>query len=103
MCFVRLISSARAPSAEIGGRLGDRGNGADADVLGPEELQPLGERAPPEDRRELARERLLVAVVLTLREPRPAEQLGQAAEEARRDRGDCEVPAVPGLVDPIAG
>jgi hypothetical protein len=58
---------------EVGRRFGERGDGTDTDVLGLEERKPLGEGARPEDRGELARERLLVGVELALRQLRPAE------------------------------
>src|SRR4051795_13199944 len=94
---------ARRKLHEVGRGFGERGDGPDADVFALEELEPLGERAGPEDRRELARECLLVGVELPLRQLRSAEQPRQAAEERRLERGEGEMASVRGLVDAVAG
>src|SRR3954462_6128776 len=94
---------ARLKLHEVGRGFAERGDGPDADVFALEELEPLGERAGLEDRRELARECLLVGVELLLGQLRPVEQLRQAAEEGSLERGDGEMPSVRGLVDAVAG
>ncbi len=92
----------RCPLGEVGRGLGERGDRPHADVFGVEDLQPLGESAGREDRRELGGERLLVGVELALHQLGPAEQLRQAAEEGGLERGDRQVAAVGGLVDAVA-
>jgi hypothetical protein len=72
-------SHERRRAAELLGRLGERGDRADADVLPLERLEPFGEGAREEDPGELERERVLVGVVLVLGELRTAEGVASNA------------------------
>ena len=75
-----------APASSVpkdGGSLRARRDRADADVLVAEVLEPVVEGARAEDGRELGGERLLIRVVLALREIRALEELAEPPEELR--------------------
>ena len=76
--------------------------GADANVLVAEVREPVCEGARGEDRRELGRERVLIVVVLAVREVDTIEELAQPLEELRLERPDREVATVRRRVDPVA-
>ena len=90
--------------AELLGRLVERRDRSDADVLAVEQLEPGRERATREDRGELGCERLLAArVELARGELGPPDELAEPREELRLQRADGEVAPVGGLVDAVAG
>src|SRR5207237_4254871 len=92
-----------------GGRPGGRGRRTAraprprARLLALQELDPRRERPGGEALLELGGQRVLVGVALARRERGPAGELAQPREEARLERGDGEVAAVGGAVDPVAG
>ena len=89
---------------ELSGRLGQGRDGADGDVLVLAELEPLVEAPAREDGAELLREgRLGIHLEVQLDEVGPTDHLTEPDEELRLERGDREVAAVGGGVDPVAG
>src|SRR4029453_11135861 len=88
---------ARCGTAEPRRGLVERRNGPCAHVLAVEQLQPFGERTPPEDRLQLG-----VGVARPRHQIGTLEQLTEAPPEVRLERCDRYVAAVRRLVDPIA-
>ena len=103
-CFTRGSQQRALSSAEVGRGFGEGRDRPDADVLGVEELEPLGERACREDRPR-ARPRAFPG---RRRTGAPPARAGRAARVRRRKKAGSSaatvtIPAVRGLVDAVAG
>ena len=104
VCSPRRGRAAGDVLAELLGRLGQRRDRADRDVLVRTELEPLVEATAREDAAERVRELLLrLGDEVQLGELGPPDHLAQPDEELRLERGDGELAPVGGAVDAVAG